>query len=183
MNTSRNTTFKWKQNRGSSSTPLGNDRYSTALQNNKNQQTARAMSTTPSTRRPFELVRIQELEQSFQDKPSKEELETMATTFNIPSQYIVHEIVFAAPECRLTTEYINWLNRQPIQQDRLEVRTMTAADYIAVHGQDSITKFYRTMLQFGHPYQPVRVIRDARKPKPSTLNDTLTYVADNDSAN
>ena len=131
-------------------------------------------STQMPSRQPFELVRLQELERFFHQPPTEQDYENITAITSIPRQHRVHEVVFAAPECRLTTEYIEWMNMQPRTKDHLDVRTMPVQDYIKKHGPDAIPTFYASMMAWGHPHQPVRVVRDARRPKPADFKDCVT---------
>ena len=126
----------------------------------------------------FELVYLQDLDASFQQVPTKKDKIELASNLGIPVDYLVHEIVFAAPRSRLTEAYKAWQNEQDPEKKSVQVKTMAPDKYIAIHGEDSITQFIFTMMTHGHPLQPVRSIRDSRRPNVETLDDTHTYVAE-----
>ncbi len=125
----------------------------------------------------FQMVRISELEQSFQEQLTPKDIKKLAKSTRIPREHLIHEIVFAAPKCKMTYEYISWMKSQDIQPDHVKVRYMEVANYIRVHGSESISQFYTNMVIFGHPHQPVRAVRDSRQPEPDSLDESLVYIS------
>ena len=125
----------------------------------------------------FQLVQVQELDDSFAQPLSSKDIKDISRNTGIPKQYVIHEIVFAAPRCNLATSYIQWTKSQDPNDMYLKTKHMDVAKFIDIHGPDSIKKFYNTMMVHGHPYQPVRVVRDSRMAVTDSLDDMLTYVS------
>ncbi len=125
----------------------------------------------------FHLVQLSELEESFSRTPNAKDLRQLSRTTGIPKELIVHEVVFAAPDCTLANQYMQWTKQHDLHHMFLKTKTMSTTNYINVHGEDAVRKFLLAMITHGHPYQPVRVVRDARQPITDSLDDTVTYVA------
>ena len=125
----------------------------------------------------FQLVQVLELDDSFAQPMSNKDIKDISKNTGIPKQYLIHEIVFAAPRCNLTTSYIQWTKSQDPDNNYLKTKHMDVAKFIDIHGADSIQKFYNNMMLHGHPYQPVRVVRDSRMAETDSLDAMLTYVS------
>ena len=126
----------------------------------------------------FQLVRLEELEDSFKQPLTRKDMKSLADSTGIPQQFLIHEIVFAAPKCQLTTAYMAWQQEVDVKKVSLRVKTLEPGRYVEIHGQDSLKQFYSTMKTWGHPFQPVRSVRDSRHPVTDSLDSTHTYVAD-----
>ena len=90
---------------------------------------------------------------------------------------MIHEVVFAAPECSLAAQYIQWCKEQDVEGDHVRTKTLKLVEFERIHGQHAVRLFLRNMTMFGHPYQPVREVRDSRNPVVDTLDNTLAYVS------
>ena len=125
----------------------------------------------------FNLVELKELEDSFSQQLTKKDMKKLSKNTGIPVEFLIHEIVFAAPDCTMAKNYIEWTQTNDPEHVYLRTRTMKAASFVQVHGPDAVQQFLRAMIVNGHPYQPVRVVRDSRQPTPTTLEDSHVYVA------
>ena len=130
-----------------------------------------------ASRADFQLVKVQELEESFSRRLSSKDIRMLSKNTGIPKEYIAHEIVFAAPDCTMARQYIQWTGQQELGPDHVRTKFMNTTRFVQIHGEDSIHKFLRSMITYGHPYQPVRVVRDSRTPPTDSLEDTHAYVA------
>ena len=125
----------------------------------------------------FNLVKLTELEDSFAQQPTKKDMRNLSKNTGIPAEFLIHEVVFAAPDCTMAKNYIDWTQANDAEHVCLRTRTMNVTSFEQVHGPDAVHQFLRAMIVNGHPYQPVRVVRDSRQPTPTTLEDSHVYVA------
>ena len=133
--------------------------------------------------RRFMMVPVTELPATFQNIITEQDLDSFAVLLKIPSQFVKHEIVFAVPICDIGMAYKHWFQTQaatmtPSQQALyVEPRMTSVSDYVKCHGLEGLRDFHSSLHERGHPFQPVRVLRDAREQKPDTLTDTVAYRA------
>ena len=130
----------------------------------------------------MQMVTMGELTDEFQQGPSPEEKRTMAERFGIPLEHAVHEIVFSVPAGSAGDAYVRF-SEQHIQQHGkgegaetyIQARTMPVREFLEVYGMAGLRDFVRSMQRNGHPYQPVRVFRDARIPLTLELESNAVY--------
>ena len=133
--------------------------------------------------RRFMMVPVTELPSTFQHVITEKDLESLSTLLKIPSQFVKHEIVFAVPICDIGLAYKQWFQTQvatmtPTQQALyVEPRMTSVSDYVKCHGLEGLRDFHSSLHDRGHPFQPVRVLRDSREQKSETLTDTMAYRA------
>ena len=54
----------------------------------------------------FNLVKLEELEESFSQPLTKKDMRKLSKNTGIPVAFLIHEIVFAAPDCTMAKNYI-----------------------------------------------------------------------------